>query len=122
MKRKDDFVTNSSSVSFCGYGAYVGLTDLKITLKGLMIEIDPNYDEENIDDGDFLELLDQILSKEKLTYLSNYDDGSAYIGAEFHNAAMSETLQDIKERVENVFRKLGIREQVGFIEESWRDG
>ena len=112
MKVKQDFVTNSSSTSFCGFGSTFELSELKE-----MIAEVKDMDEEK---DDIFEEISTVLGKYGLTIMSNYDN--IYVGATFADAKMTESKQDIKNKVENAFLSLGIEGSVDFMEEAWRDG
>jgi len=116
MKIKTDHVTNSSSVSFCGYGCSFETSELREMLKDWVTEIVPDDE----DDYAFFDSIDELLGKNGLTRLSS--DYNNYIGAIFADAGMDESQNDIKKRVEESFKKLGLKGNVNFIEESWRDG
>lgn len=116
MKIKLDFVTNSSSTSFCGFGVAIDTTELKkmIKLDWVSTVIPPTPEE-------FFEELDTILGKNGLTRMTNPADVH-FIGATFSDAHEDETQREMKTRCEKAFKELGIREKVCFMEESWYDG
>ena len=112
MKVKQDFVTNSSSTSFCGFGAAFDMSELKEMVAALK---DLDEDTENLYD-----VLEKEVGKFGLTTVNYYDN--IYIALEFSNADMDMTKRDMKTKVEQAFINLGINKDVELVEESWYDG
>jgi len=117
MKIKIDFVTNSSSTSFCGFGITFSETEFKEALNHITLML-PKSEEEHRED--FSDLLGEIAKKYNLTWTSNYD--TYYLGIEIGDANMNETLNEIKNKVQKVIDEIGLKENVDFIQESWYNG
>jgi len=79
MKRRNGFVSNSSSSSFCAYG--------------LCVEGFSEYDE----DGEPKDDIDKILKGTCLDYMTD-DDGNLYVGRSPSSIEDNETGKEFKER------------------------
>lgn len=105
MKIKTDFVTNSSSVSYCMWGVVLDLDELKWMLKER-----PNIPGVEEDDEDIYELMESIQSKlPKGMECINWDGDECYIGLNPGEMKDNETLGELKERVVLELDKLGIK-------------
>lgn len=116
MKLKIDFVTNSSSTSFCGFGITFDENELKESLNHISLMLPKNTD----DYDDFCNLLDEITIKHKLSWTRNYN--TYYMGIEIGSADKNKTLNEIKNEVQKKIDEIGLKKTVEFIEVSWYDG
>jgi hypothetical protein len=116
MKIKIDFVTNSSSTSFCGFGIRFYEDELKEALQDISLMLPKN----NNDRDNFYGLLDEITKKYNLTWACNYT--TYYMGIEFQNSKMDVTLNEIQNKVRKAIDEIGIKKTAEFIEVSWYDG
>ena len=121
MKIKLDFVTNSSSQSFVGIGAYINQYKITDQLKKLIIE---KFSEAEVFD-DFESNLETLIQGSDLDYSfgdPNYDGDNVMVGIHYTNMKDDETLIQFKERVqENLKERLGVETTSGHIEESWEN-
>ena len=102
MKIRQGFVSNSSTTSFCIYGA----------------EADGIF-HDNDDNGDN----DAWSTCEKMGLDYNQDDYSSWVGLEWSSMRDDETGAQFKARVEAKLFKLGITpDQCDTFERAWRDG
>ncbi len=127
MKIKTDFVTNSSSVSFVGWGICLDESDL-IQNEVIMKKCFENYKHDYKDDITFeefkemhvSEILDYLPTK-RLTSMYFYDE--FYIAGNPNQIRDNETLGEYKIEIINELKNLGFDfNGIRYIQESWRDG
>ena len=110
MKIRDGFVSNSSSSSFCLYGAHLDRPELIKFLGGHTCkEEDPATQEDCkgcLVEEDPYTALDELLSGQKLTYVCDSDYGDVYIGRSLTDIKDNETGKQFKESVEHKLEKI----------------
>jgi hypothetical protein len=116
MKIRYGFVSNSSTTSFCIYGAGVSIKNLK----------------EAIDDEEYYDIYEYIESLFKndaieVHYGADWhtdDDGNplCFVGQSYKNMRDHETLTEFKLRITNTLNKYFKDIKVRHIEKAWRDG
>lgn len=112
MKIRSGFVSNSSSSSFCIYGAEIDF-DIEEAAEKLGIEFDK-------DDFDEYVTLEEISSKLGLEIFTPYE--SYYLGRSWSSIEDNETGKDFKNSVKEAFDKLGLKEiELDTLEEAWFD-
>ncbi len=126
MKIRNGFVSNSSTSSFCIYGAY--LSDFKGGVKEVLRDCAKKIDK-NVDDykqWDLYELLEGILDKSGLEFYMPYDGDSVCVGRSWASIKDNETglqfKQSVKEKVKEVFGESADKLSFSSLEEAWRDG
>jgi hypothetical protein len=112
MKIRDGFVSNSSTTSFCIYGAYFYTEEAQ--------KFYPELTEDDDVDG-FLD--DKLYNVDELELIGDpYDDGY-WVGISWPNIKDDETGAQFKQRVKETLEKNGIKDvELGTHEEAWRDG
>lgn len=141
MKRKLDFVTNSSSTSFCGWGLglEIYLSDMPESMtkfvydkyidyhkkyeKGIPVDYktfmgDPGYYHDEYEYE-----LAEFFKKNDLSCVSIGYDSFMYIGFEFKSVPEDMTIKEIKDETKERLEKLGFDTgDFKLIDEAWRDG
>jgi len=127
MKVKRDFVTNSSSTSFCAWGVTLERNDL-MENEDLIRKLyefekpEQTYNEYKlaVDEEDAIyDVLDAYLSSKKLSVTTDNDSENIYIGITPQDMPDDMTVGDIKKSVNDVLAELGIAEQADWIDEIW---
>ena len=128
MKIRQGFVSNSSSSSFCIYGANSDSSEAlfdalkKAAIKNIAEE-DPDADEDEYDDDPCGTL--ETLSLDGMSVHFNYDDRTVYIGRELTTIGDNETGQQFKDSVIDNFVKLSglprkqVAKECSYLEECW---
>lgn len=137
MKRKLDHVTNSSSVSFCGFGievecclevfpeavkrgAYNEYLEWK---KKYRTEEGPlSYEEFLEDNDDWYEWIESFITKNNLSIQSWWDADATFIGKTLHSMPKDRPIDEIIKDTQLTLDNLGFNKKIGPIEEAWRDG
>ena len=111
MKIRNGFVSNSSSSSFCIYGAGIETNKLESLLNKLDIKLKYDYDE------DYRYTIDEIAKKIGLrTY--GYSDLGYFIGLSLTQMEMDETMRQFQERIDAKLKLIGI-DGGDIFEEAW---
>lgn len=113
MKIREGFVSNSSSSSFCIYGAYITISKAGEIAKKIGIE-----DE----DMDLYEIVEEYLSKNKIhceVHFAPYDS-SVYVGRSWDSIGDDQTGSQFKQDVEESLKDIATEFRT--FEESWYDG
>ena len=105
MKVKCDFVTNSSSTSFCLWGTSKGM-DTFLSANGINEE-DYRY-----------KCIDDILEKTDLDYHIDSESDIIYIGISPERMEENETLHQFKEKVQRMLKEVNCNEYPEFIAET----
>lgn len=127
MKVRMGFVSNSSSSSFCIYGAF--LEDDKIeTPEFLEFMVDHIDDVESIEkaketlEEDRDDVLWQLETPLGLEYYCIDGDDGVYLGDSWSHVKDDETGRQFKDRVEAQLKKIWPDVKCTTLEEAWRDG
>lgn len=113
MKIRAGFVSNSSSSSFCIYGAYIRDSERNAIAEKAGVEHE---------ELDLCEVIEEYLSKNKINcevHSAPYDS-SVYVGRSWDSIKDNETGGDFKKSVEESLKD--IAKSFSTFEESWYDG
>lgn len=137
MKQKLDFVTNSSSTSFCAWGIEVSdyfdsiPKPLQEMVYNKYVEWAKKYHnkyisyEEFIEDPDVYEWIDylnNIVGELGLSQKWCYDGNFIYIGISPNKIPENKTIKEAKDETKQKLEELGLNtSKFGFILESWYD-
>ena len=135
MKIKHDYITNSSTTCFCGWGIQLDYIieclpeKIKREMYNEYVEYQEIYKREKIPYEDFLEdddveiidFLYRFISKENLSIESYYDADIILIGTTAGHAPKNKTINEIIEDTQIKLNELGFDQKVEYIEEAWRD-
>ena len=132
MKIRQGFVSNSSTTSFCIYGASFdgGSTALIEELKKLGESVFAFIPEEKRkelkkmigNDEEHWDIEDAIASILSIEGHCGYEDYNVYLGDSWKNIKDDETGKQFKERIETQIKKLFPDAKFGTHEEAFRDG
>lgn len=132
MKRKLDFVTNSSSVSYVGWGVYLSKEDIendKFLKKCFENYKSRSYANQSTTFEEF-----KSDPEEATYYISNNDNGilnfssepygdNYFILGQPNSMKDEQTLKEFKDQIIKELSELGIKvDKLEYIEECWRDG
>lgn len=132
MKRKLDFVTNSSSVSYVGWGVYLSKKDIendKFLKKCFENYKSRSYANQSTTFEEF-----KSDPEEATYYISNNDNGilnfssepygdNYFILGQPNSMKDEQTLKEFKDQIIKELSELGIKvDKLEYIEECWRDG
>lgn len=104
MKKRNGFVSNSSSTSFCIYGTWINDKDLNKLSKKLTKK---NFAEDSDDLYHFINLLEEDYLPIDFTILHN-DYEETLVGKAYSSMEQKETREEFEFEVENCFKNLGI--------------
>lgn len=123
MKRKESFVTNSSSVSFIGFGIEHEGDLPEITSNLIKTVYKEKYAKEFPENNETLDWIDLILPK-MLDYSSvPWGNNGKYIGGTYIGMPDDITKKEFHEQIKKYLEDLGFdTKNIGVIDEVWRDG
>jgi hypothetical protein len=130
MKKKLDFVTNSSSVSYVGWGVHLSEEDIKNELfikkcfENYKLETwaDQNKTIEEFKENDIKEISDYASSNILKFSTGSYGENYFILGSP-DNMKDDQTLKEFKDQIIKELSEYGIKvDSLEYIEECWRDG
>lgn len=100
MKVRNGFVSNSSSSSFCIYGASMDLSELVEKVKGLNL-IEEDELERLEENEDLYEVAELVKEKIGLSSYQDYENDTVWFGREWSTIDDDETGKQFKENVKS---------------------
>ena len=108
MKIRNGFVSNSSSSSFCIYGASVDMNELleKVKTTSLLTKEELEKVNECIEIDDPYEAIEIIVEKCSLVYHVDHENDTYYFGRDWSSVADDETGREFKDNVKEEIEKI----------------
>lgn len=131
MKRKLDFVTNSSSVSFCMWGLSLSAYEIPESVMKNVYSyyLKNNNDKDNLkyrdfkSNGNVIYYFETVCRKNGLDLYSPPYSDLYYIGRELLHIKDNETMKEFKKSVDGIFESIGFDvKNNGILENGWHDG
>lgn len=115
MRKRNGFISNSSSSSFLIYGTQIERGDIVELFNKVFPE--KLIDEDSEDDVDEYELMEEISEKTGVEFVSGCDD--FYLGESWDSIGDDETGKQFKERIEKAIKEVIPDATVTTHEEAW---
>lgn len=134
MKVKSDYVTNSSSISFCIYGVFLEKNQFSETIIKKSYEcekkLNPKYVPESMTYEEFKEeefsseCLETLSSNEGLclSVINDQYGGGYYLGRSLTDMKLDQTMRQFQNEIDSVLEKMGINQGASIHEDGWYDG
>jgi len=120
MKMKHGFVSNSSTTSFCIYGASFENEEITKFLEKNGVE---HPDDDHVGELEELDKFKEAFLEVHCGPDSDYGDYGIYLGRSFDSIKDDETGKEFKESIEkNLSEFFGRKVKCSCIKEAWRDG
>jgi hypothetical protein len=136
LKTKNDFITNSSSTCFCGWGVSLdsALSNFPDEFKKIIFESLKRQENNKDDDEftyeyflenteDFIWDFHKFLKKYNITMEGHWTCDEIYIGIKPEDIPEDKTIRQVKDETKQKLAELGFDvSNFDYIEESWYDG